>query len=468
MNYDIKTRKIGDGYTYWRAHEDNFEYGNDLGVGGTPTSSSGTPANAFDDQIITICQFSELPAWIKYDFGAGNEKQVEMVCVKTVYNAASQARMKDFTIKGSLNDSEWDLLHTGQHPDTDDWEIVRFNNATAYRYIKIDITTKWSDDYGCINEMSMHTKETVLRDFCVGGVKITCDGSPTSHPWRAFCDNVSATFVGDTGALPHWFKIDLGAGIKKVGSKLRIQPDSFTYMKDFKLEGSNNDSDWTELLSTEAAETESWQEFNLSYAIAYRYYKLTVTTVYGGTTTLYMNEMEIINACKEIIFNEMLKITTDLGGYSADTKLSFEVESEDDEIQQEVHPVQEVPISAKGTFQVTMSTGDAKKLAVAAGYKEAVSETDILGTGSNADTVLLGVHQPKRMTLMHVVPNNNESGKYDYFYIPNVTVDPTVILKFNKGVRVAEVTFNLNPSEQVLFLLPNGKHAVYKVFYQKT
>jgi len=168
-----------------------------------------------------------------------------------------------------------------------------------------------------------------------------------------------------------------------------------------------------------------------------------------------------------------------LGGNSEGSELNVAVESVEDEITQEMFPVQNVPIAGKGTFKVIMSLGDAVKLAIAAGLVAASSEADILGSGKDADTVLIGVRTPAILTLLYRVINPHEADKpyYDYVYLPRVQVDPSLLLEFKKkDVRTAETIFNLEPSHQDGTVsgattsqdlkMPNGSGAVAKAYYQ--
>ena len=87
-----------------------------------------------------------LPAWWKYDLGAGVTKTVQKVRIKPYYDADGGA-LKDFTVQGSNDNSAWTILHTGQHANGLAWENYTFTNSIAYRYYRINVTSNWRAGY---------------------------------------------------------------------------------------------------------------------------------------------------------------------------------------------------------------------------------------------------------------------------------------------------------------------------------
>jgi len=133
-------------------------------------------------------------------------------------------------------------------------------------------------------------------DFLVGGTA-TADSSfslPMYSPEKAVDDNTSTAWdTNPADPLPHWWKYDLGSGVTKIAKKLRINRHSFTWtVKDFILQGSNNDSDWTELMSGTIGATAGWYEWTFSNNTAYRYYRLWITSGYGSEMAI--NEIELM------------------------------------------------------------------------------------------------------------------------------------------------------------------------------
>lgn len=85
-----------------------------------------------------------LPEWIQYDFGSG-VAHVFRRCVITPWNDVNW-RPKDYTIYGSNNGSNWTSLASGTQFDETGMaaKTTDFANITAYRYLRITITSRWA------------------------------------------------------------------------------------------------------------------------------------------------------------------------------------------------------------------------------------------------------------------------------------------------------------------------------------
>ena len=119
-------------------------------------------------------------------------------------------------------------------------------------------------------------------DFLTGGT------ASASSEWPgggyvaayAFDDNEATRWSSADVAKPHWVKYDLGVGVSKTAAKLRLF-NFIHQVKDFKLQGSNNDSDWDDILSETSTDAGAWQEWTFVNATAYRYYRILVTSGYA-------------------------------------------------------------------------------------------------------------------------------------------------------------------------------------------
>lgn len=143
-------------------------------------------------------------------------------------------------------------------------------------------------------------------DFCNDG---TASADSVYSDWvasNAFDNDEGTTWAsGYVPGFPHWIKYDLGAGVTKTARKLRIKPYRPEYgadIKDFKLQGSNNDTDWTDILTATAADSDAWQEWEFANANAYRYYRIYITSSYNATIDLAaLYEIELMEATLVVV-----------------------------------------------------------------------------------------------------------------------------------------------------------------------
>ena len=109
-------------------------------------------------------------------------------------------------------------------------------------------------------------------------------------PDKAVDGNITTAW-GTADGAPHWWKYDLGAGVAKKAAKLRIYTISPFGFNSFTLQGSNDDSGYTTILTNNLANSTGWQEFTFSNSVAYRYYKINALTDYVGAVNTYEIEM---------------------------------------------------------------------------------------------------------------------------------------------------------------------------------
>ena len=102
-------------------------------TGGTPSATSGTAANAFDNSEVTYTDLynAGANAFVKYDLGVGNAKIINIFFVHVVSPGT-------WTIAGSNDNTSWTTLTTLSSTYNAQIRVV---NTTAYRYYKISSST---------------------------------------------------------------------------------------------------------------------------------------------------------------------------------------------------------------------------------------------------------------------------------------------------------------------------------------
>lgn len=98
-------------------------------------------------------------AWLKLDRGAGNTSEISSIGIQA-HATSPSASPKDFTVQGSNNDSDWDVLETVT--GSTGWvgyEHREFQLTTTgnYRYYKIDITA--TDGWPTISLVELYLYE---------------------------------------------------------------------------------------------------------------------------------------------------------------------------------------------------------------------------------------------------------------------------------------------------------------------
>ena len=120
-------------------------------------------AKGCDNNITTrwTSKTTAFPHWWKYDWGSGSTRIIRKLRIKGATDAGGKF-VKDFTLQGSNNDSDWTTIHTGQQAENENWQDYTFANSTAYRYYMINITSNWrvADDLTGFWETEMMEKIT--------------------------------------------------------------------------------------------------------------------------------------------------------------------------------------------------------------------------------------------------------------------------------------------------------------------
>ncbi len=147
-------------------------YGANICSGGSVTASEEYPGqpviNAFDGDVGTYwSNNNNLPAWIQYDLGSGNEQRVGKYRIFYDASVTTDNAPAAWQFMGSNDGASWTTLDTrsGQNWVVTGWKSFTFTNTVEYRYYRLNIVSNkgTSNNYVSIYEVEM-MEETISND----------------------------------------------------------------------------------------------------------------------------------------------------------------------------------------------------------------------------------------------------------------------------------------------------------------
>lgn len=293
-------------------------------------SGSLTADKALDQLTATASNRSHTTSmegpWWMIDFGPDNAVALERFGIKGQASSGNHPRY--FVILGANADGIWHELAYADNagPTNNAWWSVAITDPTAYRYIKILGTRNpmdsSSNSYLVLGDVEMwgdyHDAATAAADpvFVAGtgrgwrGLFEWLGQNKTMGAWahpetsRALITtSMSAVLATHTshGALDHgfattshsentegsWWKVDLGSGNLFRLDAVALFGRSLYNPRNWKIEGSLDDSAWDELYDVPDGSTgptdDTWSVYEMDTATAgYRYFRL---TQYGPNST---------------------------------------------------------------------------------------------------------------------------------------------------------------------------------------
>jgi hypothetical protein len=131
---------------------------------------------------------------------------------------------------------------------------------------------------------------------CLSGGTPSASSTYSSYVAGGACDGNTGNYWMASGVTDEWWKYDFGEGVTKAIHQLKVYLGSYS-PKDFIFQGSNNDSDWDNLISDTFENGGGWQTFHFYNDTAYRYYRLYIVNCYGSRTYVY--EIEMAESCED-------------------------------------------------------------------------------------------------------------------------------------------------------------------------
>jgi len=219
------------------------------------------------------------------------------------------------------------------------FRIAQIGSLTIFNMVK-GFMDEYEDESGvdvanCINQVYNSSDDFYQpygtdpsygpTSFTGGTASASYEMAPPFAPANAFDYSVLGTYwsTHNHGVLPEWIKYDLGVDITKQIQKVTIIGRGGSCPKDFTFQGSNDNSNWTTLLTvTNWTYNEYWslspaseegdyaarQTWEFSNSTGYRYYRVYITAVSPGGNgypqIMRIDGMELIPA---IVANMTLK-----------------------------------------------------------------------------------------------------------------------------------------------------------------
>ena len=140
-------------------------------------------------------------------------------------------------------------------------------------------------------------------DVCTGGTASSTRWYSTSYDYNKAFDNSDSTYWdGYRFEAGDWIKYDLGSGVTKVAAQYTIQIASTVYPTSWKFQGSNDDTNWTDI-DTQTGQTftsgEKRTYNSFSNSTAYRYYRWLLNAINTGNEPS-IAELEIMELVEDI------------------------------------------------------------------------------------------------------------------------------------------------------------------------
>jgi hypothetical protein len=317
-------------------------------IGGTPSASSEYSAsypasNAFDGNASSFwcSKATGLPQWIQYDLGEGLAKRVveyTLTARSPSYNPANS-----FVFAGSNNGTDWTTIDTQTGLSWSGGEKKRFNdftNSTLYRYHRITVTASGSAaefaEIELLAEATAPYKQYLssMRDRSLKGISLargngatfltyrkrdrlrmmsipsvvewvspqmSANNAPspyvvsashqygTQYEWKAFDGKAGTDWsTGPLNPAGEWIKLHSGTKhIRITYMNLKNRPP-FGF-KDFKVQGSNDDTNWTDIYVGSAAKSTDVQEFSFAPSINafFTYHRVLCVTGWDNGLDVY-------------------------------------------------------------------------------------------------------------------------------------------------------------------------------------
>ncbi|MFC8564500.1 discoidin domain-containing protein [Streptomyces sp. NPDC057245] len=193
----------------------------------------------------------DLPQWVQADLGA--TERIDEVVLKLP--AGWESRKQTLSLQGSADGTSFSTLKSSAtyafDPGSGNTVTVSFP-ATLTRYVRVDVTANTGRQAAQLSELEVHAAGETSTDLAAGR-RLTASSSTGPYtPGNGNDGNRATYWESDNNALPQWIQADLGSSRRVDRVVLRL-PDGWpSRSQTFKIQGSENGSDFTDLTAAEA------------------------------------------------------------------------------------------------------------------------------------------------------------------------------------------------------------------------
>ncbi|CAL9656815.1 discoidin domain-containing protein [Streptomyces sp. enrichment culture] len=192
-----------------------------------------------------------LPQWVQADLGA--TERIDEVVLKLP--AGWESRKQTLSLQGSADGTSFSTLKSSAtyafDPGSGNTVTVSFP-ATLTRYVRVDVTANTGWRAAQLSELEVRAAGEASTDLAAGR-RLTASSSTGAYtPGNGNDGNRATYWESDNNALPQWIQADLGSSRRVDRVVLRL-PDGWpSRSQTFKIQGSENGSDFTDLTAAEA------------------------------------------------------------------------------------------------------------------------------------------------------------------------------------------------------------------------
>ncbi|MET7634188.1 discoidin domain-containing protein [Streptomyces sp. NPDC005133] len=189
---------------------------------------------------------SSLPQWVQTDLGTGT--RIDQVTLKLP--AGWESRQQTLSIQGSADGTSFSTLKTSAAytfaPGSSNEVTIAFP-ATQTRFVRVNITANTGWRTAQLSELEVRAAGESSVNLAAGRTLKASSYTETYVAANANDGNPATYWESRNGDLPQWIQADLGGSVRVDRVVLRLPDGWEPRTQTLKIQGSTNDSDFTDL-----------------------------------------------------------------------------------------------------------------------------------------------------------------------------------------------------------------------------